>query len=80
MSKTLSTGHKRPNDADFTPPRVPLGPHVAALGMRFYTGDMFPPEYKNQIFIAEHWVVESHQTVRLPSHVREISGRETAGL
>lgn len=31
-----------------------LGPHVAALGMRFYTGGMFPEEYKNQIFIAEH--------------------------
>ena len=31
-----------------------LGPHVAALGMRFYTGDMFPSEYKNQIIIAEH--------------------------
>jgi glucose/arabinose dehydrogenase len=31
-----------------------LGPHVAALGMRFYTGTMFPPEYHNQIFIAEH--------------------------
>lgn len=31
-----------------------LGPHVAALGMRFYTGDMFPAEYKNQILIAEH--------------------------
>jgi glucose/arabinose dehydrogenase len=31
-----------------------LGPHVAPLGMRFYTGTMFPPEYRNQIFIAEH--------------------------
>ena len=31
-----------------------LGPHVAALGMRFYTGTMFPAEYQNQIFIAEH--------------------------
>jgi glucose/arabinose dehydrogenase len=31
-----------------------LGPHVAALGMRFYTGAMFPAEYRNQIFIAEH--------------------------
>ncbi len=31
-----------------------LGPHVAALGMKFYTGNMFPAEYKNQIFIAEH--------------------------
>jgi len=31
-----------------------LGPHVAAIGMRFYTGRMVPPEYRNQIFIAEH--------------------------
>jgi glucose/arabinose dehydrogenase len=31
-----------------------LGPHVASLGMRFYTGNMFPAEYGNQIFIAEH--------------------------
>jgi glucose/arabinose dehydrogenase len=39
---------------DYTPPAIELGPHVAALGMRFYTGPMFPEEYKNQIFIAEH--------------------------
>ncbi|MDQ3023567.1 MAG: PQQ-dependent sugar dehydrogenase [bacterium] len=31
-----------------------LGPHVAALGMEFYTGTQFPAEYRNQIFIAEH--------------------------
>ena len=36
------------------PPAQELGPHVAALGMRFYTGKMFPEEYRNQIFIAEH--------------------------
>ena len=30
------------------------GPHVAALGMRFYTGTQFPPRYREQIFIAEH--------------------------
>jgi glucose/arabinose dehydrogenase len=40
--------------ADYTPPVQKLGPHVAALGMRFYTGNMFPAEYKNRIFIAEH--------------------------
>ena len=39
---------------DFTPPVQKLGPHVAPLGLRFYTGDMFPPEYRGQIFIAEH--------------------------
>ena len=40
--------------AEFEPPAQKLGPHVAALGMRFYTGSMFPAEYRNQIFIAEH--------------------------
>jgi len=40
--------------SEFTPPAMKLGPHVAALGMRFYTGSMFPDEYRNQIFIAEH--------------------------
>lgn len=39
---------------EFTPPAMPLGPHVAALGVQFYTGEMFPAEYRNQIFIAEH--------------------------
>jgi glucose/arabinose dehydrogenase len=46
-------GSKRPC-GDFVPPVRALGPHVAALGMRFYTGAMFPPAYRNQIFIAEH--------------------------
>ena len=45
---------KRHPCSDFTPPVVKLGPHVAALGMKFYTGGMFPAEYKNQIIIAEH--------------------------
>ncbi|HAR64281.1 MAG TPA: sorbosone dehydrogenase [Candidatus Margulisbacteria bacterium] len=40
--------------SEFTPPEIELGPHVAALGMKFYTGSLFPAEYKNQIFIAEH--------------------------
>jgi glucose/arabinose dehydrogenase len=39
---------------EFVPPAMALGPHVAALGMRFYTGTMFPELYRNQIFIAEH--------------------------
>lgn len=36
------------------PPVQVLGAHVAALGMRFYTGDRFPPQYRGQVFIAEH--------------------------
>lgn len=42
------------NCSEFTAPEIKLGPHVAALGMTFYTGTMFPEEYRNQIFIAEH--------------------------
>jgi len=40
--------------SEFEPPAIKLGPHVAAIGMKFYTGQMFPEEYRNQIFIAEH--------------------------
>jgi glucose/arabinose dehydrogenase len=40
--------------SEFTKPIAELGPHVAALGMKFYTGKMFPAEYKHRIFIAEH--------------------------
>lgn len=36
------------------PPVQKLGAHVAALGFAFYTGDMFPPSYKNAAIIAEH--------------------------
>jgi glucose/arabinose dehydrogenase len=38
----------------FVAPARELDPHVAAIGMRFYTGSMFPAEYRGQIFIAEH--------------------------
>jgi glucose/arabinose dehydrogenase len=39
---------------DYTAPAAVLGAHVAALGLRFYTGNMFPDEYRNQLFIAQH--------------------------
>src|SRR5207249_3963178 len=39
---------------EFTPPARELGPHVAAIGMRFYTGRMFPEKYRGGVFIAEH--------------------------
>ena len=45
---------KGKNCSDYTAPAKLLGPHVASLGMRFNTGNMFPAEYKNAIFIAEH--------------------------
>lgn len=35
-------------------PAQELGAHVAALGLEIYDGEMFPPEYRHQVFIAEH--------------------------
>lgn len=46
-------GNKKPC-SEFTQPAQNLGPHTAPLGLKFYTGSMFPAEYKNQLFIAEH--------------------------
>lgn len=44
---------KRPNAcAGVTLPAATLGPHAGALGMRFYSGSMFPATYKNTAFIA----------------------------
>ncbi len=46
-------GDKRPC-SDFVKPADKLGAHVAPLGLKFYTGKMFPAEYHNQIIVAEH--------------------------
>jgi glucose/arabinose dehydrogenase len=46
-------GGKRPC-SEFTAPADKLGPHVAPLGLKFYTGSMFPESYKNQLIVAEH--------------------------
>jgi glucose/arabinose dehydrogenase len=35
-----------------TLPVTTTGPHAATMGIRFYTGSMFPAEYKNVAFIA----------------------------
>ena len=40
--------------ADYTPPVAKLDPHGAALGLAFYTGEMFPAEYRNRLFITQH--------------------------
>jgi glucose/arabinose dehydrogenase len=40
--------------SEFVPPVALMGPHAAALGIRFYTGTMFPKKYRNQAFVARH--------------------------
>jgi len=40
--------------SEFVAPVAKLGPHAAALGMRFYSGTMFPAKYRGGIFVARH--------------------------
>lgn len=42
------------NCKDYPAPLALLGPHSAPLGMRFYTGTMFPEKYRGAIIIARH--------------------------
>ena len=42
-----------PNACDgVVKPAALLGPHAGALGLKFYTGEMFPEDYKNVAFVA----------------------------
>ncbi len=44
---------KKANPCDgVTLPVTTMGPHAAVMGVLFYTGNMFPAEYKNMIFVA----------------------------
>lgn len=55
QGNTLDPGFGKGKECDnYTAPVQVLDPHVAALGMRFYTGNMFPADYKQQVFFAEH--------------------------
>ncbi len=39
---------------DVVPPMVELQAHSAPLGLAFYDGDQFPPEYRGDLFVAFH--------------------------
>ena len=38
----------------FVPPALKLQAHVAPLGLHFYRGTAFPPEYRKRLFVALH--------------------------
>src|SRR6185295_19266539 len=40
--------------SDFAQPALLLGAHAGSLGMRFYTGKMFPAKYHGAMFVARH--------------------------
>lgn len=71
-------GGKR-DRATIAPPVQELGPHVAAIGMRFYTGTMFPAEYRNQIFIAEHGSWNRDEKIGYRITVVRLNGNQSAG-
>lgn len=63
---------------EFMPPAVKLGNHVAPLGMKFYTGQQFPEEYRNNIFIAEHgsWNRHKYEGARIKRVIVGADGRQ----
>jgi glucose/arabinose dehydrogenase len=65
--------------SNYVPPVAKLGAHVAALGMRFYTGRSFPAEYRNNIFIAEHgsWNRSSKVGYRIERLALDAAGNVT---
>ena len=64
----------------YTKPARKLGAHVAALGMKFYTGTKFPAQYRNQIFIPEHgsWNRSKKSGYRISLVKLDAAGRATS--
>jgi len=50
LDPELGKGH---SCTEFAPPLLKTGPHVAGIGVHFYTGSMFPAQYTNRAFLAQ---------------------------
>ena len=63
----------------FTPPAAKLGAHIAPLGAKFYTGTMFPKEYRNSLLIAQHgsWNRDPKQGYNVIRVTIDAKGRPT---
>lgn len=72
-------GDKRPC-SDFTPPVQKMGPHVAPLGLKFYTGNMFPASYKHQVFVARHGSWNRSKKSGHDLSLVRISNNKSAGI
>ena len=69
---------KRPNPcAGVTKPSALLGPHAAALGMKFYTGNMFPKAYQNTAFIARRGSFNRTQKIGFDVVIAKIANGKT---
>lgn len=47
-------GNKGQSMGNYAAPAAKLGAHTAPLGLRFYTGSMFPQSFQNNIIVAKH--------------------------
>jgi glucose/arabinose dehydrogenase len=66
---------KRPNPcAGVTMPAALLGPHAGALGIKFYTGSMFPKSYQNVAFVVRRGSWNRAQKFGYDVAVARISG------
>ncbi|MEI8150050.1 MAG: PQQ-dependent sugar dehydrogenase [Hyphomicrobiales bacterium] len=66
---------KRPNPcAGVIMPAALTGPHAAGLGIKFYTGSMFPKSYQNVAFIARHGSWNREQKYGYDVVMAKISG------
>ena len=72
-------GAKKPC-SDTTPPAGLMGPHVASIGMRFYTGTMFPAAYRNAIFIAHHGSWNREEPIGYRVMVAKTDGKKMTSL
>ena len=68
----LAGKHPELKDKVITPD-VLLQPHNASVGLAFYDGRQFPPEFSGDIFAAEHgsWnksVRAGYEVIRIPLH------------
>src|SRR5439155_21064576 len=57
--------------SEFAAPLLNLGPHGSPIGIHFYRGSMFPPEYTNRLFIT----VKSSSNKTHKSHSRLTIGK-----
>ena len=68
-------GDKR-NCSEFEPPVIKLGPHVAPLGVEFYTAKQFPEKYRGQVFIAQHGSWNRSKKIGYRISLVELNGNE----
>jgi glucose/arabinose dehydrogenase len=70
---------KRPC-SEFTPPVQKMGAHVAPLGLKFYTGNQFPSQYKNQLLVARHGSWNRSKKSGYDVVFMKVQGNKSSGL